>query len=213
MRKVAPARVPYRDCCTWLRIVSTWSCLLYFISCLHEGSVIQAILDWQNSLVRYSFQSILRSSSYRNKWLFLVYMLRDFNSPFPSCCMPQFQSKSWCTTIQMEMSCVLLCKSNSFSLQKLSTKTHFETETKSNSEMAHSYRNEILAPVQKLGWSRTVMTHSGITFAGGILQKNEEPLEGTGRNSLRNESWPGIMKTLPNLSLDFAMHVLRAVLK
>ena len=35
------------------------------------------------------------------------------NSPFPSCCMPQFQSESWCTTIQMEMSCVFLCKSNS----------------------------------------------------------------------------------------------------
>ena len=39
------------------------------------------------------------------------------NSPFPSCCMPQFQSESWCTTIQMEMSCVFLCKSNSFPLQ------------------------------------------------------------------------------------------------
>ena len=34
------------------------------------------------------------------------------NSPFPSCCMPQFHSESWCTTIQMEMSCELLCKSN-----------------------------------------------------------------------------------------------------
>ena len=30
--------------------------------------------------------------------------------------MPQFQSESWCTTIQMEMSCELLCKSNSFPL-------------------------------------------------------------------------------------------------
>ena len=60
------------------------------------------------------------------------------NSPFPSCCTPQFQSESWCTTIQMVMSCVFLCKSNSFPLQKLSTKTHFETETNSNSEMAHS---------------------------------------------------------------------------
>ena len=39
------------------------------------------------------------------------------NSPFPSCCMPQFQSDSWCTTIQIEMSCVFLCKSNSFPLQ------------------------------------------------------------------------------------------------
>ena len=41
----------------------------------------------------------------------------DQNSPFPSCCMPQFQSESWCTTIQMEMNCELLCKSNSFPLQ------------------------------------------------------------------------------------------------
>ena len=39
------------------------------------------------------------------------------NSPFPSCCMPQFQSESWFTTIQLEMSCVFLFKSNSFPLQ------------------------------------------------------------------------------------------------
>ena len=36
---------------------------------------------------------------------------------FPSCCMPQFQSESCCTTIQMEMSSVFLCKSNSFPFQ------------------------------------------------------------------------------------------------
>ena len=39
------------------------------------------------------------------------------NSPFPSCYMPQFQSEPRCTTIQMQMSCELLCKSNSFPLQ------------------------------------------------------------------------------------------------
>ena len=41
----------------------------------------------------------------------------EINSPFPSCCMPQLQSECWCKTIQMEMSCVLLCKSNSFPFQ------------------------------------------------------------------------------------------------
>ena len=48
------------------------------------------------------------------------------NSLFPSCCMPQFQSESWRTTIRMEMSRALSSygKSNSFSLQLLSTKTH-----------------------------------------------------------------------------------------
>lgn len=42
-------------------------------------------------------------------------------SQFPIYCMPQFQSESWCTTIQM--ACVFLCKSNSFPFQHLSTKT------------------------------------------------------------------------------------------
>ena len=40
----------------------------------------------------------------------------EINSPFPSCCMPQFQSESSCTTIQIEMSYLFLCKSNSFPL-------------------------------------------------------------------------------------------------
>ena len=39
------------------------------------------------------------------------------NGPFPSCCMPQFQSESWCSTIQMEISCLFSCKSNSFPFQ------------------------------------------------------------------------------------------------
>ena len=38
------------------------------------------------------------------------------NTPFPSCCMPQFQSESRCTTIQMEMSCVFLRKIKLISL-------------------------------------------------------------------------------------------------
>ena len=31
--------------------------------------------------------------------------------------MPQFQSEYWCTTMQMQMSCAFLCKSNKFSPQ------------------------------------------------------------------------------------------------
>ena len=42
--------------------------------------------------------------------------------------MPQFQSESWCSTIQMEMSCALLCKSNKFSPQIfLSISAHQES--------------------------------------------------------------------------------------
>ena len=33
-----------------------------------------------------------------------------FNSPFPSCCMPQFQSESWCTTIQKKLSILMQIK-------------------------------------------------------------------------------------------------------
>ena len=44
--------------------------------------------------------------------LMLILKLILYNSPFPSCCMPQYQNESWCTAIHMEMSCLFLCKSN-----------------------------------------------------------------------------------------------------
>ena len=32
--------------------------------------------------------------------------MKAINSLFPICCLPRFQNKSWCKTIQMEMNCV-----------------------------------------------------------------------------------------------------------
>ena len=49
--------------------------------------------------------------------------------------LPQFQSESWCTTIQIEMSVVFSCKSSSLSFEWFSTKTRFEPGANSNSEM------------------------------------------------------------------------------
>ena len=57
--------------------------------------------------------------------------------PFPSCYLPRFQSESWCTIIQMEMSGVFSCKSNSLSFEWFGTKTRFEPEANRNSEMAN----------------------------------------------------------------------------
>ena len=62
---------------------------------------------------------------------------RESQCPMKSCCLPPFQSESWCTTIQMQMSVVFSCKSNSLSFEWLSTKTRFEPGANSNSEMAY----------------------------------------------------------------------------
>ena len=57
-------------------------------------------------LIGLDMQSLLTLITYRAiiNWSMSV----ESNSPFLSCCMPQFQSESWCTTIQMEMSCVFI---------------------------------------------------------------------------------------------------------
>lgn len=37
------------------------------------------------------------------------------------------------------------------------------------------------------------VTRAGITFCGSITQTNTEPRKGTGLNSRRHESYPGVM--------------------
>ena len=60
----------------------------------------------------------------------------SFNGPFPSCCLSRFRSESWCSTIVMEMSLICIRIRNSFPFEWLCTRTRFETEACSNSEMA-----------------------------------------------------------------------------
>ena len=70
----------------------------------------------------------------------------SMNRPYSNCLFPLFENKSWtiaCTTFHMEMSFIytrslyMSCKSNSFSYERLCTRTRFETEAKDNSEMAY----------------------------------------------------------------------------
>ena len=65
--------------------------------------------------------------------------IRDLtlNGPFPSCCLSWFRSESWCSTIVREMSLICIRIRNSFSFEWLCTRTHFETEACSNSEMGY----------------------------------------------------------------------------
>ena len=59
------------------------------------------------------------------------------NRPFPSCCLSLFQSESWCSTIVREMSLICIRIRNSFPFEWLCTRTRFETEACSNSEMGY----------------------------------------------------------------------------
>ena len=59
------------------------------------------------------------------------------NEPLPSCCLSRFRSESWCSTIVREMSLVCIRIRNSFTFEWLCTRTRFETETCSNSEMGY----------------------------------------------------------------------------
>ena len=62
---------------------------------------------------------------------------RGPNGPFPSCCLSRFRSESWCSTIVREMSLICIRIRNSFPFEWLCTRTRFETEPSSNSEMVY----------------------------------------------------------------------------
>ena len=72
--------------------------------------------------------------------MFIAKMEELFNRSFPGCLLPLCQNGSLSETIHMEM-CFLYrfisCKSNSFSYERLCTKTHFETEAQGNSGLAY----------------------------------------------------------------------------
>ena len=75
----------------------------------------------------------------------------------PSSFSSRFQSESWCSTMQTgNLSFVFSCRSNSFSFEWLSTRTRFETEANSNSEMAYCSR-----------------CHSDIIISIGSLSKHD----------------------------------------
>ena len=68
----------------------------------------------------------------------LKFKLTNQNRPFPSCCLSRFRSESWCSTIVREMSLICIRIRNSFPFEWLCTRTRFETEAYSNSEMGYS---------------------------------------------------------------------------
>ena len=59
------------------------------------------------------------------------------NKPFPSCCLSRFRSESWCSTIEREMSSICIRMRKIFPFEWLCTRTRFETELCSNSEMGY----------------------------------------------------------------------------
>ena len=65
------------------------------------------------------------------------YWKTGFNGPFPSCCLSRFRSESWCSTIARQMSLFCIRIRNSVPFEWLCTRTRFETEAWSNSEMGY----------------------------------------------------------------------------
>ena len=61
--------------------------------------------------------------------------MANLNGPFPRCCLSRFRSESWCSTIVKEISLICTRIRNSFPFEWLCTRTRFETEESSNSEM------------------------------------------------------------------------------
>ena len=59
------------------------------------------------------------------------------NRPFPSSCLSRFRSESWCSTIEKEISLICIRIRNSFPFEWLCTRTRFDTEACSNSEMGY----------------------------------------------------------------------------
>ena len=60
--------------------------------------------------------------------------------PFPSCCLSWFRSGSWCSTIEREMRLICIRIRNLFPFEGLRTRTRFETEACSNSEILSKAR-------------------------------------------------------------------------
>ena len=63
----------------------------------------------------------------------------ELNGPFPRCCLFRFRNESWCSTIVREMSLNCIRIRNSFPFEWLCTRTRFEAEACSNSEMGYRY--------------------------------------------------------------------------
>ena len=68
--------------------------------------------------------------------------VQELNGPFPSCCLSRFRNESWCSTIVREMSLICRRIRNSFPFEWLCTRTRFEAEACSNSEMGYYHEVE-----------------------------------------------------------------------
>ena len=65
--------------------------------------------------------------------------------PFPSCCLSRFRSESWYSTTVGEISLICIRIRNAFPFEWLCTRTRFETESCSNSEMGYYMRTIFLS--------------------------------------------------------------------
>ena len=107
------------------------------------------------------------------------------NGPCPSCCLSRFRSESWCSTIVREMSLICIRTRNSFPFEWLCTRTRFETEACSNSEMGY-YRLSI-PPVQNLSL-RTLRTRAFVMPSTLVTAQRGQTIHQSNINYMVKES-------------------------
>ena len=92
---------------------------------------------WDSNSVSLPSEAIAMTTKPRDRFM-SKYVLK--NEPFPSCCLSRFRSESWCSTFVREMSLICIRIRNSLPFEWLCTRTRFETEACSNSEMGYCVR-------------------------------------------------------------------------
>ena len=102
----------------------------------HFREVLTFMIGFFLSSTRHS--TLSRQTGLMDVMFWQINQIPLLNGPFPSCCLSRFRSESWCSTIVREMSLIWITIRNSFPFEWLCTRTRFETEACSNSEMGYS---------------------------------------------------------------------------
>ena len=98
---------------------------------------------------------------------------REVNRPFPSCCLPRFRSESWCLTIVREMSLICIRIRNSFPFEWLCTRTRYETEACSNSEMGYLQPRSLKLTPKKCKFRLDQVAYVGYVYTKEGLKPDE----------------------------------------
>ena len=109
---------------------------------LHVNHIVHGDLraEYVNVLAadKVRFGQILARKGWKVCQFLLVSLFNCYDTPFPSCCYTCFERSLSYENEVFFSAHSFSCRSNSLPCERLCTRTRFEKETKSNSEMAYS---------------------------------------------------------------------------